>query len=321
MRNKIILLLMLPVLLIAPLSGVLAQEPTSPRYGQFCDDLRRQQPGEEAVLNASLDEVETQLQTLDTILSDLNAGTLTYLEAINLSEQAIARWAETPRIDCLAAFSGDVTAALDELLIAMLYGQITQNEQSQSHLLKSTDLIAQIRRESATARAYFAQPLQEEVASAPTSEDPTGNLEPVPEEQLEQETGLRSSEELNPLLDQLLRTNSISVLRTASIQVFPGNTVIKLDLDKFVDPAQDYDMDNTLFTLDVLASQIADWQEVPEITIIAVETFANNGTQRTLYVEATGESFRAHYYDQTLGRDAFIQTLNVQIPEVLGTEE
>ncbi len=317
MLRKFALLVLLMSLAI-PLGGV-AQAQEAPIYVRYCDAAR--QTNGEAPLRTVLDNVETQLQTVEAFLESFESGTLTYIEGIALAEDALNNWDESSKIDCLAALNSDVQRALSEVLISMLYGQLVEGDRSQSHLDTARTLIATIRERSDAARTYLEQPLQTADASAPPSttadtetdteaESTDTTAEQPATTDADTDGGLRTQQELTNLLTDYLTNNGVTVLIDAAVQPNPDNTLIVVRLNRFEANGQIFDLENSLFTMDIIADAIADWPEQADLTRVVVETY--DGTSRVLFAEASGENFLAHYYENTLPRDQFIDSLTLE---------
>jgi len=301
--KKLVSFMMLLALLL-PMGSSFAQSPDdAPAYARYCDNTRRSLG--EAPLRAALEDLEEQLKTVDSFLSVLGAGNRTFLEGITETQVLMTTWDETNKIDCMVAMHLDAQILFSELLIAMLYGQILDNANSQAHLATARAQLDTIRRESANALEYLAQPLPD------LEEDPTAEPEITPEPEETEEPALRSGEELTTLLTDYLSNNGVTVLIDAGVQVFPGDTLIVIRLDRFTSASgQTFDYENTYFTFDVLARLIVDWAEVNEISRIAIETY--DAANRVLYAEAGGDSFRAHYVENAISAEEFQQGLLVQ---------
>ncbi|MFP4323054.1 MAG: hypothetical protein ACLFTK_11425 [Anaerolineales bacterium] len=311
LRKFAMLIVCLSMLL--PLSGPLqAQDSLVPIYVRYCD-AERQTIGDDT-LRAAFDEVETQLQAVEDFLARFEAGTLTFIEGIALAEEAQTNWDNTTKIDCMAPLNTDVQRTMAEVLISMLYGQMVDGDSSERHLFIAEDLIATIRLQSQAARSYLDQPV--EVAQEPDEQAPPAEEAPVEEDSAEEdaapetEEDARTTEGLTAELTNYLTNNGVTVLIDAAVQPFPDSTLIVVRLNRFEANGQFFDVENSLFTMDVIAEAIADWPEVAALISVVVETY-DDSNQRVLFAEATGEDFRNHYFDNTLPRDQFVDTLNL----------
>ncbi len=266
------------VVAVLPINRTSAQEP--PEYLRYCD--RSNDPA----LIESLNLTTPQLDEIDQTLEPFENGNLTFLEGITLAEEMVNAWATITLPDCLLPLKKDVDDALNSLLFAMLYGQIENPAKSTQFLEFSNGLRAEIRTNIAAAVDYLNTPAETAAEETTTTET--------------DENGLRSSETLNPLLNDFLLNNGVSVLDNAGIQVFPGNTLILIQLNRF---SAEYDLPNVLYTLDQLGALIKEWPETNEITNIVVETY--DGSERVLVVTSTGEAFRNYYINGTLTKEEF----------------
>lgn len=302
MRRALILLTLTVLILLAPLAQAQPPDEESiPLYVRYCN-FTREQTGDETLI-AAVEEAGRQFETISTFLQEVENGRRTFLEAIAAGEEAVAAWDAAQKLDCLAPLNADVTRALQEIVIAMLYGQLTDTDNSATHLQTARTMMDNIARQSTEAISYLTTtPL---VEPTPTL-DP--NAPPTPEE-----GAVRSSEELSAELTSFLQNNGVTVLIEAGVQSFPGNTLIVVQLDRYVANGRDYDYDNTLFTFEVISRAIQDWPELEDISRIAIETY--DGGNRTLYAETSGENFRSHYYVQTLSDEEFVNQLIIQLPE------
>jgi hypothetical protein len=270
--------------------------PPAPRYALYCERTRAQL-GEQPLYDF-LDGVESNIQAVETYLTQFSQGNLTYLEGIQLTEQVLTAYSQLPKLDCLAALDLDASTAFNAVLIGMLYGQITQVSESARYLDLAIQGFARIREESARARQAFAVPL-------PTSTPlPTPTLTPSPTP-----LDVRSTDELNAELQSRLPELGVTVLVSARVERLPDTTlVVVVGLSRFIGrDGQIFDLPNSLFTLDALSQIVNTWNELPFISRFVIETF--DGSQRTLSVTATGEAFRAYYYDFTLSEADFLAGL------------
>ncbi len=281
MRRVMVMILAVVWLTALPAS---AQQPTPPEYLRFCDTSNPQP------LIDSFNQVIPQFEEIDESLVPFDSGSLTFLEGVLLAEDFVTTWEQEVAVpDCLLPLKVDVDNALNDLLLAMLYGQIENLTKSNEYMESSRALREKIRTDAEAAIEFLSAP--DEVA-ATSATDPNA---------------LRSAEELNPELQNYLLNNGVTVLDDAGIQVFPGNTLVLIQLNRF---APEYDLPNVLFTLDRLAELIGDWPETQEISSIVVETY--EGTERVLVVTASGTIFRDYYYNGTLTKDQFESQLVVQ---------
>ena len=309
MFQKTIILLIAALLIAIPLQGISYAQNNidAPNYVQYCDRTLREHSND--ALIPALSAVESQILQVEAFLATFDSGNLIFLEAISLAEEAIVVWNDTPRIQCLSPFNADMTHALDELLIAMLYGQVTDTNAFAAHRNVATTLFGRIRQETQAAISYLQTtpiPTPEPVVVAEDTPDPTEELPPA-----DTEAQPRSNEELSDILIADLPANGVTVLRDAGVQVFPENTLVVVRLDRFVSSdGQEFDLANSLFTFDVLSQIMADWPELADVSRIAIETY--DGTIRTLYAEASGDNFRAYFYDAVITEEAFTADLILQ---------
>ncbi|MBZ0305082.1 MAG: hypothetical protein K8I82_03350 [Anaerolineae bacterium] len=272
-------MILVAVLLVSALTPATAQETTPPDYLRFCDASDTQE------LISTFNQISPQLDQLEQALVPFESGNLTYIEGVAMAEGFVASWEQMPLPDCLLPVKKDVDDVLNDLLLAMMYGQLENQAKSDEHMQLSVALREQVRVNVQAALEFL-------------------NLAPVaPEETPESSTdpnALRTGEELNPQIQSHLMENGVTVLDNAGIQVFPGNTLVLIQLNRF---SAEYDYANVLFTLDQLADLIRDWPETQEISSIVVETY--EGTERVLLVTVPGEVFREYYYNGALTKEEF----------------
>jgi hypothetical protein len=298
-------LLALLIALVALWPGpALAQdeaENAAPLYVRHCNATRLAQ-GEDSI-EGIFNEVEGRLNTLEETLEQFDLGNLTYLEGITQAEAALSEWAASPiqAFSCLAPLESDVTALLHEILVAMLYGQIQRMEDSTRHLDIAKALITQIRAESQLARDFLLTPVvvATEPEATPEAEPEVTEEAPPP--------GPRTAEELTAATKDYLANNGVTVLIDASVQLLPDSMTITILLDRFVLNGADLDYENSLFTLEVLQGLLFNWAELPQLTLVRVQTF--DAGSPTLTVEASGADFRARYYEGTLTEEDFTARL------------
>lgn len=287
MRRTTLLFLVAFLLMTLPLTHA-QEEATAPDYVRFCE-----RDNDQALID-TLNASTPQLDEINNALAPFDTGNLTYLEGIGIAEGFIATWETAVLPDCLLPLKKEVDDTLNNLLLAMLYGQVENAAKSTEHLEKFKALQGEIRTNVALAVEYLNTP----VAAAETPADETTPADP---------NALRSSEALNPELQDFLLNNGVSVLENAGIQVFPGNTLILIQLNRF---SPEYDLPNVIYTLDVLSDLIADWPETSHVVNIVVETY--DGTERVQVVTASGDAFRNYYYNGTLTQADFEAQLTVQ---------
>lgn len=287
MRRTTLLFLVAFLLMTLPLTHA-QEEATAPDYVRFCE-----RDNDQALID-TLNASTPQLDEINNALAPFDTGNLTYLEGIGIAEGFIATWETAVLPDCLLPLKKEVDDTLNNLLLAMLYGQVENAAKSTEHLEKFKALQGEIRTNVALAVEYLNTP----VAAAETPADETTPADP---------NALRSSEELNPQLQDFLLNNGVSVLENAGIQVFPNETLILVELNRF---SPEYDLPNVLYTLDVLSELIADWPETSHVANIVVETY--DGTERVQVVTASGDAFRNYYYNGTLTQADFEAQLTVQ---------
>lgn len=299
-RKRItVLLLIVFAMSLVPMNITSAQDPTAPVYMRYCDRTR---DGDEN-LQGTLNDAEALLTALEDVLIELDNGRQAFIEVAAVAEESLATWDTTVRAECMFALNEDVIRLHNEILISSLYGQIPNPEQTAAHRQLADDLFFRIRTESQNAENAMSGP----IPTATPTLDPSG---PTPT--ASPTLAVRSGEELTQVLTDFLLNNGISVLIDAGVQVVPGNTLIVIRLEKFEDPDENFDLPNTYFTMDVLSRLVTNWPELEDITRIVIETY--DGVERTLYVESTGEDFRAYYYGGTLTEAAFQAKLRIEEP-------
>lgn len=313
---KKIMLAMLPLILIAvPALGLVqAQEDTSaPLYVRFCESTRRAL-GEEPIAQ-ELANAQPFVDRYQNLIAQYDTGQLTALQGVADAELLLADWDATPRaVNCLAPFYMDMRGAISELLIGMLYWQTIDVDNRDIHISNSKVFADRVRNDSANAISFLDIPLPDVATPDPlvvtATPEPTNTPDP---NATEEPATLRSSEELSNLLTEYLQDNNITVLRSASVQAFPNETFVFVQLDRFT--AADgttFDYENSLFTMDVIADLVADWQELDDISRVIIETWVEQ--ERVLYVESTGENFRARYIEDTLTQEDFEFSLFIELP-------
>ncbi len=269
-------MILVAILLLSAFTPATAQE--TPDYLRFCDAADTQ------ALIDSFNQISPQLDQLEQALAPFETGNLTYIEGVTMAEGFITSWEQMSLPDCLLPVKKDVDDVLNDLLLAMMYGQLEDQAKSDEYMQSSVALREQVRVNVQAALEFLSlAPIAATTPSTPT--DPNA---------------LRTGEELNPQLQSYLLENGVTVLDDAGIQVFPGNTLVLIQLNRF---SAEYDYPNVLFTLDQLADLIEDWPETQEISSIVVETY--EGTERVLLVTVPGEVFREYYYNGALTKEEF----------------
>lgn len=288
--------------LVLPVGNAFAQDENSlPLYARYCNPTRLAQ-GDEAI-NAVLNDLSPRLNDLEAFLGLMGNGNLTYIEGITQAEQAIADWNASPiqQIPCLAALDNDVTTMLNEILVAMFYGQIVNTEASQTHLQTAQTLLNQIRAESAAAAQYIALPVptpEPTQAALPTDAPPTTDAASGP-----------NNDQLTQVILDFLRNNGITMVSNGGVQTSEDGWTVNLVLNRQALNGEALDYRNSLWVLDVLAQLLPTWPEIDDLGNIRLETF--DGSTRTTVIEADGASFRARYINGEINQADFETSLAV----------
>jgi hypothetical protein len=310
MRRTFALLLVIVAMLVMPLGSVFAQDPNAPLYVRYCTGIRAEIG--DATIQKGLDDVDALLVIVSDLLSTFDSGNMTVPEGITRAEEIQRLWEGTAKVECLAPLNMDVFRTTNELLIAMLYGQILDLQSQNRHRAVVDQLLISIDSQVDQSRTYLSRPLP---TVTPTPATPTPGPTSTPVTEIITATpGLRDSATLSQEMTNYLKGNGVTVLLQAQIEVFPGDTLVTVRLSRFVgSDGNNFDYANSIFTFNALAGLLVDWIETAEISQIAIETY--DGTTRTLYVATTGDNFRGRYIENTMSQEEFEAQLTVEPPQ------